>query len=484
MRQLDVASEGVRHLSLLQDLYYYIDSIVFINAYEISAALKSRYLDFVEIPLPSHYLPDAIELFSKCDHRFFVKALGKVATEEDHSILLHAISNFGIYLSSLFRLSVEFKQEQYCVTPGSEESLLFVIKGSFDLAHMSFAKSYYLGYLRSECKPVHPYFLFLDDKTPNLIDHCSFNVSSLPIYEKMVSLTKIIQKKLISTIVWPSVSQNLSLFLGSRFAHRQIYWSARYRNQLFHSVDKYLFGATSSKQNFLYNGVDWGHGRFYVSEWNKLKIITHKSSLAAKSDQVWEKFIKRKVAQGYVVAATISSSRKMRNSDFHSQVLKILHSNENLYYFYTSRDEECPLQDLLNSHHLSNRFKRIDWIHTMTPLLKSFDFIIDSYPVGSSHALCYALQASTPFISMVSQFNRESSLLNTIMPLVKNSTLSLSDIGLAITEQEFFEMSVRLSQKDALNDRNTLLKNQKSVIDQCLNNPVGMYEDFSEHILS
>ena len=120
----------------------------------------------------------------------------------------------------------------------------------------------------------------------------------------------------------------------------------------------------------------------------------------------------------------------------------------------------------------------------MTPLLTSFDLIIDSYPVGSSHALCYALQASAPFISMVSQSNRESSLLNTIMPLVRQSSLSLSDIGLATSEKQFFEMCLKFSQKMASKDRKSLLQKQRSVIDQCLNNPVGMYEDFSEHILS
>ena len=475
---------GDHHLSLLQALYDYIDSIDAINVFEISAELKSRYLDFVEVPLPSISLPDAIELFSKCDHHFFSKALGKVLSEEDHCILLHAISNFGVYLSSLFQVSHESKKEQHQPTEYIEENLLFVIKGPFDLAHMSFAKAYYLGYLRSISKPLNPYFLFLDDQTPDLLGHCSFNISSLSVYQKMISLKTIIQKKLISTIIWPSASQNLSLFLGSRFASRQIYWSARYKNLLFQSVDKYFFGASSSRQNILYNGANWAHGRFYVSEWNKLKIITPKSSLKVKSDLTWEKFIKRKVSQGFVVAGTISSSRKMGSSNFHSQVLRILQANENLYYFYTSRDKDCALQELLNSYKLGHRFKRIDWIHTMTPLLASLDFIIDSYPVGSSHALCYALQASTPFISMVSQSNRESSLLNTIMPLIKKSTLSLSDLGLATSEKEFFEMCIILSQKSAFNDRNALLQKQRSVVDQCLNNPVGMYEDFSEHILS
>lgn len=467
---------------VLQGLLTFISSIdenSSIDSRLISSELKTRYLDLLELLADNSSLPDLINLFSACDHLYYKKVLSKVTSEEDHSLLIHSISNFGVYLSQRFQtLSPQYEIR------GNLEKVLFVIKGPFNLAHMSFAKSFYLGYTSNDTKLTFPYFVFLDDSVPSAIKSISFDLTRLNVYSKMVALKKIISENSFGTIIWPSVAQNVSLFMGSRFAKCQIYWSARYKNQLFDTVDKYFFGARSSRQNIAYNGVQWGHGRFHVCEWNKVNIISPKSTLFAKSDRDWEAFIRRKINMNFLICGTISSGRKMNDSDFHHQILSLLQSNDSIYYFYTSRNECCPLQELLNSNGLSKRFKRIDWIHTMSPLLKLFDLIIDSFPVGSSHALCYALQSSTPFISMASQANRESSLLNTLMPLIYNSEFSLEDVGFALSKSQFSNMCMNYAQISQKVARYSLLEKQRFIVNQCLNSPTAMYQDFSELILA
>ena len=299
-----------------------IDENSSVDSRLISSNLKSRYLDLLELSADDSSLPGLINLFSECDHLYFKKVLSKVTSEEDHSLLIHSISNFGVYLSQRFQ-SVASQNE----VSGDLERILFVIKGPFNLAHMSFAKSFYLGYTLNDAKLTFPFFVFLDDSAPPALKSISFDLARLSVYDKMRALKNIISEKSFGTVIWPSVAQNVSLFLGSRFARRQIYWSARYKNQLFDTVDKYFFGARSSKQNIIYNGVHWGHGRFHVCEWKQFDIVSYKSTLLAKSDQDWETFIRRKINMDFLICGTISSSRKMNDRGFHHQILSLLKSN-------------------------------------------------------------------------------------------------------------------------------------------------------------
>ena len=176
-------------------------------------------------------------------------------------MLLNSIGNFGQLLSLIFQ---NYYPSEY--SNASISNILFIVKGPFDLAHVSFAKSFVLGYSScntsiSSC----PKFLFLDADSPSNFKSISFSFKGMAPFDAIKAYQNLIKSNKIGTVIWLSVSQLVSLFLGSRFTERQIYWSARYRNQLFDTVDKYFFGARESKKIIQYNGVSWCYGRFHVT---------------------------------------------------------------------------------------------------------------------------------------------------------------------------------------------------------------------------
>lgn len=467
-------------LGLLTQLYEYVQSPITRKktANVIAADLKILYLQFISDFCPAKdNIEKTIEVFSRIDHIYCARILHGLSSEEDHSLLIHAISNFGQHLS------VEF-QKQYQDNDGDypAQNAAFIIKGPFDLAHMSFVKSFIYGCVKNKGGLVNPSLIFLDKKPPQQVIRISYDLSSLNTYSKMCSVRKIIQEKKIGTIIWPSVPQNISLFLGSRFASQQVYWSSRYRNSLFGTVDKYFFGARSERKKIYYNGYPWHYGRFYVAEWDSMNIKKSHHPVTSQSDKYWEAFIARKRAQGYQICGTISTARKMMDSNFHQTILKVLELNPNVYYFYTSRDSDCKLSKFLTSQGLSTRFKRIQWIDQMTPLLRSFDLILDSFPVGASHALCYALQAKVPFITMWTSQNIRSSLLETFDNLIdKNQDYSY--FGFALSLQEYLNICQLYLGKSADFKRRQLLDVQLNLFKKCLDNPSGMYQDFSRAII-
>ena len=471
----------------LKPLHSYIESlknVETIEAYKVSSDLKKLYIDFVlEEQSFENDIEQLINLFCKCDHLFYMVVLSRITSEDDHALLIRAIGNFGQLLSLRFQQYVNqgairsFEKFDIC-------KALFVIKGTFNLAHMSFAKSFLKGFSIDQEKNVQPYFVFLDENVPKEIESISFALSGITTYKKLLMLHEIIKKYHFGTIIWPSVSQNISLYLGSRFTKQQIYWSARYRNSLFDTVDKYFFGSRFCSQSVQYNGVSWGYGRFFVAEWDKLNIINASTSVISASDKMWKSFIQRKISNGFILCATISSDRKMQNSDFNLMILNLLKSNPRIYYFYTSRAKYCSLESLLLENGFQNRFKKIEWINCMSPILSLFDLILDSYPVGASHALCYALRVKTPFVSMYSPQNLQSSLLETIAPLVKKLNLTPNEIGFANSQQHYFSLASSLCMSENKHLRVQLLERQSKIIAQCLDNPNGMYRDFSDHIKS
>ena len=132
----------------------------------------------------------------------------------------------------------------------------------------------------------------------------------------MLKLKSIISLNNYGTIVWPSVAQNISLFLGGRFTKQQIYWSARYRNTFFKTIDKYFFGARFSAQNIQYKASHWRYGRFFAPEWKGMNIISTTSLLGNISDIKLVTLIKSLKASGKIIVGSISTDRKIRHLCF------------------------------------------------------------------------------------------------------------------------------------------------------------------------
>ncbi|MCP9890253.1 hypothetical protein KBY57_04135 [Cyanobium sp. Aljojuca 7D2] len=471
----------------LENLNKYVcalEDAKFLDQKEICLKLKEIYIDFSSHPsnLLQHDLKGLINYFSDIDHLFYRNVLSKTISEEDHSVYINSIGNFGQLLS----LALQQNMNGLCFDTGhcKIENILFIIKGPFDLAHMSFPKSFFYGSSKETLGLVNVKFAFLDARVPNELARIAFDLSSVTTYGKLILLKKLIAKESIGTIIWPSVAQNVSLFLGSRFAKQQVFWSARYRNKLFDTVDKYFFGARPKKQCIQYNGVSWKYGRFFVAEWKGMEIQNSSSKTRDSLDQNWIGFIRRKKSQGWIICATISSERKMQDPRFHECILRLIKSNPHIYYFYTSREKSCPLQCLLLSNGYEARFKKINWMNTMTPILGLFDLILDSFPVGASHALCYALNAGTPFISLYSCNNLQSSLLESLNPLIRERRINPKSIGLVSDAEEYLDYSSKILKKDSPELIDNLLKAQLETIGKCLNNPTGMYHDFASHILA
>ena len=122
----------------------------------------------------------------------------------------------------------------------------------------------------------------------------------------------------------------------------------------------------------------------------------------------------------------------------------------------------------------------------MTPLLQYFDLILDSFPVGASHSLCYGLNAGTPFVSMYTTENLRSGLLECLSSTLPFQLIEsdFKKYGLLSTPNEYLEFAESLSSASNNLARQDLLHNQRQIVNSILNNPKGMYEDFLSHILS
>ncbi|MDA9739814.1 hypothetical protein N9U66_00305 [Synechococcus sp. AH-736-M20] len=472
-------------VSILQSVLNYIKSVKsdsLPNSNEISSQLKEYFVYFERSShvLEKKTLEYCINLFSTIDHLFFSKILSRQTSEESHALLITSISNFGQLLSLIFQ---NYYSSDYCSS--SVSNILFIVKGPFDLAHASFAKSFILGHSSCNSSISCPKFLFLDTDFPSNLNSISFSFKGMSTFYAMRSYQNLIKSHEFGTVIWLSVSQTVSLFLGSRFTERQIYWSARYRNQLFNTVDKYFFGARESKKTIQYNGVSWCYGRFHVGEWKGLNLVDLTTKFSDKSDLNWVNFIKRKKSQGFIVAATISTERKLQSEEFRNCILQYLNLNPHVYYFFTSR-VSCDLDNLLKSNGLQTRFKRIDWINTMTPVVQLFDLILDSFPVGASHSLCFALNSGTPFLSMYTNENLRSSLLESLSSTLvsKATTSDFHNYGIVFNSKEYLELATSLTTVKNNQKREKLLLNQRQIVNSILNNPKGMYKDFISHILS
>jgi len=475
-----------RHpVETMKDLQGYVHSLrdtTTTSHLTVCGELKRRFIELRtnDKNIASSDLKYLINLFAEIDHLFFRNVLGRIATEEEHALYISAIGNFGQYLSLMFQERYG-RNDTLLPSNSSIANVLFIIKGPFDLAHMSFVKSFIHGLSKCKHAEIKPWFAFLDADVPRSISHRAYGLSQLTVFDKLCRITAIIDEQKIGTTIWPSVSQNVSLYLGSRFAKQQIYWSARYRNRLYDTVDKYFFGARAEVTQVQYNGVSWRYGRFSVREWHGMSIVDGQSECLLSSDLKWSNFIQRKKAQGWIICATVSSERKVSSSNFRCLIAELLARNPAMYYFYTSRSAKCPMQNYLIQKGYANRFKKIDWIGRMSPILRMFDLVLDSFPVGASHALCYAVNAGTPFISLETIANLESSLLETVSPEIISGRIRQSDIGIVKTKEAYQMLANSLIGNNR--QRELLLSNQKRFIEKTLSNAVGMYEDFAEHIL-
>ena len=115
-----------------------------------------------------------------------------------------------------------------------------------------------------------------------------------------------------------------------------------------------------------------------------------------------------------------------------------------------------------------------------------FDLILDSFPVGASHSLCFALNSGTPFLSMYTNENLRSSLLETLSSTLgsKVTTSDFHKYGIMFNSEEYLELATSLSTISNNQKREKLLLNQRQIVNSILNNPKGMYKDFISHILS
>ena len=125
------------------------------SALTIASNLKAIYLDLLSRrpSFSDQTLKQSVNLFAKLDHLFFQKVLRKVVSEEEHSLLISAIGNFGQFLAEQFKNfhSLDSSQSSHPIS-----NVAFLIKGPFNLAHMSFVKAFIFGHVQTSEKIITP----------------------------------------------------------------------------------------------------------------------------------------------------------------------------------------------------------------------------------------------------------------------------------------------------------------------------------------
>ena len=84
---------------------------------------------------------------------------------------------------------------------------------------------------------------------------------------------------------------------------------------------------------------------------------------------------------------------------------------------------------------------------------------------------------------MITAQNLQSSLFETIAPMITPKNLNLASFGFVSSSQEYFEITCSLFSENGSSERSKLLANQYNLFKTCLANPIGMYTDFAEHII-
>ena len=437
-------------------------------------------------------LQKKVNFCSNLQHQLFLPFVKRINTLDHFDSAYWRIADLTLPIS---REMDSYLQYKFPVIPQARgehiHKVLWIIKGPFDLAHMDCVKNFLFGesLFKANTHNASEYFqsihflLFLDVPVPNVFKNRSNVVSFASkngAFLKLYRLREMIHSSGIKTIIWPSVFQDHSLYMGIRHAEQQIFWSAKHRIQVLPStIDQYFFGGFS-KHVELYRGVEWKYGRYDLTPWYGLKRL-HASEPSITDSNLDSLDLRRIKSNFRFLLGSCCVEQKYNSPSFWSVIDKILADQPRAAYCFTGRSLLPEVEKLLCQTRCRDRIFFVGWQKNINAYLAQLDLYLDAFPFGSGHVLYSAWRQLIPTISLVTFDNMRLSLMHSLKhidDIFDGTTFSLP--GICNSVEDYAEIAAKCINNSHF--RSTVAAAQSKLAQNFMSNPVGMYEDFNSYI--
>jgi hypothetical protein len=347
----------------------------------------------------------AIDKYSEIDHLLFRLYLRR---DEDPIRFRRAfwnINSYGLHLAKKFQDQSDTNIDIHkSIRSDGKYTIAFVFKGGFHLAHSEFFESFLIG-SRFFSDQVQVTLILIDEKPDKfnnkIFDH--INVFSLSKYrktsDKLLFYKSFVSQNNFDHISWVACVQNLALYMGTRSALSQSYWSMKYHSIIMDSLDKYA-GLGFGGESFVFDDVEWFRGRaFPVLE---LPKINNTDKLRIKS--------KYGIPKDKMLLGCSVRTEKLNSKKYWDLIHHLLRSNENIHFAIAAQELPNISSSYINLSCFKDRFHFVGWINTKE-WCQCLDLYLDSFPRGSCLTALEAIKASVPLVMFDSEHNRESSAL-------------------------------------------------------------------------
>ena len=356
-------------------------------------------------------IKSAVDLYAYIDHELFIPYIRR---DEDPARFRRAfwnLNSFGLQISRRFYQYLKDSgeiQNKKCISTDSNRKFQigFAFKGPFRLAHAEFFKEFLVGckYFR---KQVDVSLILLDEKVDSPLltvgDLSHINIISLSehksFFTKLISYAKTINDLNLDHLSWVACVQNISLYMGSRFANNQSYWSMKYHSIIMDSLDKYA-GLGFGGDSFFFDDVHWFRGRAFP-DLSLPKISTSQRDALRSSHGIPESAL---------LAGCFVRTEKLNNVQYWELIQSLLRHFPHVHFVVASQALPPVAQDYISTELFRSRFHHLGWVDTKK-WCQCLDIYIDSFPRGSCLTALEAIQAAKPVIIFDSEHNRESSAL-------------------------------------------------------------------------
>lgn len=367
--------------------------------------------------LTSQELAPAINLFSHLDHALFFHY---VRRDEDPVRFRRAFWNlnqFGLKLAKRFKEETRFNHSDFSLDPVatslSKKRIAFVFKGPFRLAHSEFLREFLVG-CRTFSNLVDIYLVLLDYPVElvKAVDLDHIKIFSLAghkdTYSKLKSYAQLIQSLNPDHVSWVACVQNISLYMGVRYAKVQSYWSMKYHSIIMDSLDKYA-GLGFGGGCFQYDDVDWFRGRAFpdlsLPKLNTTQIADLRKSINVSSSDI--------------LLGCFVRAEKLNNIDYWKLIERVLASDSRLHFVIASQSLPSVADEFLASNLFKQQFHSLGWVDTKQ-WCQCLDIYLDSFPRGSCLTALEAIKAQKPVVLFDTEHNRESSALPYLASVAKD----------------------------------------------------------------
>ena len=447
---------------------------------------------FVRIGL-EYDLQKKVNLCSYLQHKLFRQFVKRVNTADHFAAAYWRIADLNLPIAREIDFCLDKKfPVRLNLEKLNLQKTLWIIKGPFDLAHMDCVKNFLYGEsifkknVGGICddSSSQNILCFLDIPVPLELKNSS-NVFSLETKQtntflKLYRLREYIYCSGVRTIIWPSVFQDHSLYMGVRHAEQQIFWSAKHRIQVLpRTIDQYFFGGFS-KHSEIFRGVEWKYGRSDLTSWRGLKRLNIEHS-ALSNDSLIPSNLKSIKNNFQFILGSCCVEEKYTSAAFWEAINHILCKFPQAAYCFTGQSVLPEVESIIGQLECRDRLFFVGWQKNIDIYVSLLDVYLDAFPFGSGHVLFNSWMRSIPTVSLSTFENTRLSLLHSLQyidSIFDGDRFLLP--GIAYSVEDYIQIAAQcIDNKDF---RLSVSSAQSKVARKYMSNPVGLYEDFNSYI--